>query len=105
MRSGNYREKIKILVPELTINDFGEKVQDYKLLFETRANVNYNSGSRYVVNDEVFNDYTKTFTVRIYHTINEKMLILWDEKRWRITSIDKNKINQELIIQTELFNE
>lgn len=105
MRAGSYNEIISVIVPELTINEFGEKVQDYKFLYKTRASVDYNSGSRYVVNDEEFNNYNRTFIVRIYNTINEKMLIEWDNKKWRILSIDKNKITQELVIQTELFND
>lgn len=105
MKAGNYNEVITFLVPELSKNEFGEKVQEYLPLYTTRAFVAYNTGSRFVVNNEVFNDYTKTFTVRDYLSINEKMLIEYDDKKWIITSIDHLKPTRELVVNTTLYNE
>lgn len=105
MKAGNYNEVITFLVPELSRNEFGEKVQEYSPLYTTRAFVAYDSGSRFVVNSEVFNDYSKTFTVHDYLEINEKMLIEYDNKRWTITSINHLKPTKELVISTTLYNE
>lgn len=105
MRAGLYNELITVYAPELSVNEYGEKVQRYEPLFTCKANVLYNSGSRYVSNDEVLNFYSKTFTVRYYHHFTEKMLIEWQSKKWRIISIDKNRSTQEQIISTELYNE
>lgn len=105
MKAGNYNEVITFLVPELSRNEFGEKVQEYSPLYTTRAFVAYDSGSRFVVNSEVFNDYSRTFTVHDYLEINEKMLIEYDNRRWTITSINHLKPTKELVISTTLYNE
>lgn len=105
MKAGNYNEIITFLVPELSRNEFGEKVQEYVFYCTTRAFVAYDSGSRFVVNSEVFNDYSKTFTVHDYLDINETMLIEYDNKRWIINSIDHIKPTRDLVINTSLYNE
>ena len=105
MKAGNYNEVITILVPELSKNEFGEKVQEYHPLYQTRAFVAYDTGSRFVVNSEIFNQYSKTFTVRDYLDINEKMLIEYDNQRWTITAINHLKPTKELVINTVLYND
>ena len=44
MKAGNYNEVITFLVPELSRNEFGEKVQEYSPLYTTRAFVAYDNG-------------------------------------------------------------
>jgi len=105
MKAGNYNEVITFLVPELSKNEFGEKVQEYTPLYTTRAFVAYDTGSRFIVNSEVFNQYSKTFTVHDYLEINEKMLILYDDKKWIINAINHLKPTKELVISTTLYNE
>lgn len=105
MQAGMYKEKVAVFVPQLSRNEFGEKVQTYEFLFMMWANVEYRSGARVVLNDEVINDYSKTFTARPYYTLNEKMLIEYDNKRWIITSIEKSKERNEMVIQTTLYND
>lgn len=106
MRAGLLNEVIKILSPQYTINEFGEKIQNYIVSYSTRARVEHVSGNRSNENNEIFYSYNKTFTVRSYVPVNEYDLVEYNNKRYRIISID-NRIkayNDKLII-TELIND
>ncbi|MDV3120789.1 phage head closure protein [Segatella copri] len=52
----------------------------------------------------VFN-YTKIFTIRYYHNIDEKDRILWKGKLYRILSVEPDRDKQSIIIRTELIND
>ena len=71
----------------------------------TRARVIHNNGNRPLQNSEVFYSYNKTFQVRIYVNVDEFDLIKYDNKFYRILSLDKNKEEQLITINTELVND
>ena len=105
MRAGVLTEIIGVYKPTVRSNEFGEQIQRYILDNETRAQVMHNSGSRSVTNNEVVFDYTKTFKVRRYVELCENFQIAYQNKRYRILSIeDDRKYNQKTII-AELINE
>lgn len=105
-RAGLLAEIIHILSPRFVVNEFGEKVQTYVETYKTRARVDHNSGNRSLENNEIFYWYQKTFTVRSYVPINEFDLIQYNNKRYRVLSIEDriHDYNEKLII-TELVNE
>ena len=105
-RAGLLKEVINILTPTSTVNEFGEKVQTHSLKYSTRARVDHNGGARGNENNEIFYSYQKTFTVRSYVPVDEFDLVEYNNKRYRIITID-NRIkdyNDKLII-TELIND
>lgn len=105
MRAGLLTERVIFQSPVLLTNEFGEKIQSYEDKFTTRANVVNGKGGRGIENDEIFYSYTKIFTIRIYNNPSERDIILYDEKKYRILTISKNKDKMVYEIETELINE
>lgn len=86
-------------------NDFGEEQGQWVKQFDTKAHISYNSGNRNVSNNEMTYDYSISFQVRQYHKIDEFDRIYFDNKRYRILSIEKNPTGQYQLIRAELINE
>ena len=105
MRAGLLTECIDIYSPSATTNQFGEENNVNVLKAITRARVIHNNGNRTLQNSEVFYSYNKTFQVRIYVNVDEFDLIKYDNKFYRILSLDKNKEEQLITINTELVND
>lgn len=107
MRAGLLNEIIKVEQPVIAQNDYG--ANDYTewetFIERTKAQVTYGSGNRVTENNEIFFTYEVIFTVRYYHKINEDMRIIWQNKKYRILSLQRNKPQQSLTIKTELINE
>jgi head-tail adaptor len=107
MRAGILNELIDIYEPVEEINEYGERLFTWKLKYTTRASVSWDSGSRNIENSEIVNNYTKTFTVRSYVPVTEKDEIHWQEKKYRIISVEHRKelSFNGILIRTELINE
>ena len=105
-RAGLLNEVIQILSPSTTINEFGETVQTYKVTYVTRARVEHNNGTRTNENNEIFYSYQKTFTVRSYVPVNEFDLVEYNNKKYRIITIeDRIKAYNDKLLITELIND
>lgn len=105
MQSGLLNKIIHIYRPTITQNEYGEQVQHYNHHLQTRARVDYVGGSRINSNDEIVFAYTKTFKVWNYVDVNESDYILYNNKKWRIQSIEPIPERNEKVINTELINE
>lgn len=105
MRAGLLTEIIEVLRPTTITNDYGEKKQDFSLYLTTRAVLEHLRGSRNIENSEIVHNYTKVFSVRIYNDIDEKDVIRWNGKEYRILDIEPDKKKQQLTITTELIND
>ena len=107
MRAGILNDVIEIWTPTETINDYGERTLTWTKKYTTRANVSWDSGSRTMENSEIVNNYTKTFTVRSYVPVVEKDEIHWQEKKYRIISVEHRKelSFNGILIRTEMINE
>lgn len=105
MQAGKLNKVIHILTPTVATNEYGEQVQSYKERKETRASVDYAGGSRGISNDEIVYSYNKEFTVRIHVDISETDIIQYNNKKWRILSIEPIPEWHEKRINTELINE
>ena len=84
---------------------YGANGIDWKDAISTRAQVTYNSGNRQNQNNEIIHCYTVTFTIRLYHKVNEQMRIIWNGNKYRILSINRELYKQSITIVTELINE
>lgn len=104
MKAGVLKEIVKFLTPVEIKSDFGSTSIEYKEEFTTRASVKYSTGDREVINNEILNTYNYIFTIRKYHKVNEKMLIQWKDKNYRIRSIDDTD-ESKITITTELVND
>lgn len=105
MNAGLLKECITIEQPTISQNVYGANELEWSTFIETRAFVNYTSGNRMTANNEVIWSYQVNFTIRVYHQVNEKMRIIWNDKKYRILSIEEDKDKQKLTIRTELINE
>jgi head-tail adaptor len=66
MRAGLLTERIDVLKPVVTVNDYGEETTDWQNIYTTKARLVHTGGNRMNVNDEIFYSYTKTFQIRNY---------------------------------------
>ena len=105
MIAGRLNEVIKIYTLQTTINDYGERIEEYVYAYTTRARVEYSSGNRSNENNEVVFNYFKTFNVRSYVPISETSQIEWQGKRYRILTLEKRREWNDIIVQTELIND
>lgn len=108
MQAGLLKDDI-ITIQKLNIikNKFGEVEGEEWIdkLPNIRSQVTYQNGNRVDENNELFFAYQVTFTVRIYHKIDELDRIVWNNKNYRILSIEPDKKIQRQIIRCELINE
>lgn len=105
MDSGRLNEIITIQRPTMTRDKFGANTTVWKDIINTRSDVQFDSGSRNIENNEIVFNYSKIFTIRYYHKVDEKDRIIWNGKKYRILSIEPNKEHQKQTIRTELINE
>lgn len=105
MRAGTLTEMVTILAPKVVINEVGEQSTEYIPRLNTKGKVDYNSGNRTIENNEVVFNYIKTFRLRYYITITESDRLQWNDRQYRILSIEPNRQLQELIITAELIHD
>lgn len=105
MRAGLLTEEITIQTPVSIKDIYGADSIRWDNIINTRAQVSYNSGQRQNQNNEIVHSYTITFTIRYYHNVNERMIIIWKGNKYRILSINRELYKQSITITTELINE
>ena len=105
MRCGLLKDKIDIYRPISNQNEFGEIVQEYKPWYCTRSRVIRNGGSRTLLNNEIFYPYRNIFEVHQYVDVKETDIIHYDNKKYRILSIDLDRSQMKKVIMTELIDE
>lgn len=105
MEAGRLTEIIKFEKPVVVKDEYGSSQVEWQEVFTTKANVIYTSGQKTIDNYEIFHSYVKTFEIRMYHNINEKMRIVYKGNKYDILSIEHDKPYQKIIIITQLVNE
>lgn len=105
MQAGTLNYLIDIYKPCIEKNEFGEQVTVYKKSIHTRARIIYDNGNRTNEDGDMTYIYNLTFEVRRYHNINEYDQIYYNNKKYRILSIEKKKTEQKQIVTCQLINE
>jgi head-tail adaptor len=105
MRAGLLTEPITIYEKIITTNDFGEETEEWVVKYTTRARLVNDGGDRTIINGEIFYSNAKTFQVRTYVPVDEYDEIKWDNKLYRILSIQPDKSRMNKTIRTELIND
>ena len=105
MIAGRLNEVVKIYNMESTVNDYGERIEDYVLSMTTRARVDFNSGNRTNENSEIVYNYQKTFSVRSYVPVTDTSHIEWQSKMYRVLSVEKRREYNDIVVVAELINE
>lgn len=105
MRAGTLKEKITLLKPISVRTATGSEDILYQPDEIIRAKKNFKSGSRVNENGEIIFDYSYSFEVRWFASLNENYHISYNNQEYRILNIEKVDYNQSLIINVELVNE
>lgn len=105
MRAGILKEKLDIYVNKETVTEYGSKHRNWEYLYSIRAAVRNNGGGRRIENNEILYSYSKEFIVRHYVVIDETMRLKYNNKMYRIISIEPNKYYNDKIIITEECND
>lgn len=105
MNSCLLKDPIDIYELNTTKTEYGTIQSSYTLKYHTRSYVRFNSENMTVSEGEVFFPVSRTFIVRAYVPVTETDLIEYDGKRWKITSINKNKYYNNIEILTTLKND
>ena len=105
MQSGLFNKPITIFEPIDSINEYGEQTIDWRIKYDTRANVVYASSARENQNSEEFFAYIVTFGVRSYVPVTERCQIEFRGKRFRIITIEERELQNDKLTRAELINE
>ena len=107
MIAGRLNKIITVQKLNIIKNKFGEVEGEEWIdkLPNIRSQVTYQNGNRVDENNELFFAYQITFTVRIYHDIEELDRLVYNDKKYRILSIEENSEMQLKNIRCELINE
>lgn len=105
MNSCLLKDPIDIYELNTTKTEYGTIQTNYVLKYHTRAYVRFNSENMTVSEGEVFFPVNRTFIVRAYVPVVETDQIEYEGKRWKITSINKNKYYNDIEIITTLVNQ
>lgn len=105
MNSANLKYRINIYRQVKNKTDFGNDRITYEFKCSTRARVNFSSGSRTVVNEQIYYDVDREFIVRHYVDVVDTDIIEFDNYKWRILSIDHDRLYNDIVIRTTKFDE
>ena len=105
MIAGTLTEVITILKHSVVVSEYGDQSDTYTPSQITRASVLYRNGNRTDSNHDVFYTYHRTLVVRRYIDVDEFDRIQWNDKIWRILSIDPDRVKNSKTIEIEIINE
>lgn len=105
MQAGLLTDIIDFFRSETTRDALGGTSEKWERVFCKRACVRFKTGSRREVNSEVLNTSTITITIRYCKDIHEKMRIGYEDRKYRILSINRDRKQQSTIIEAEVINE
>ena len=103
--AGRLKEIIEIWYFDVQTTEYGDTHEEYKFSCNTRAMVDHTGGNLSVENHELWNSYTKNFTVRIHTDVRDTDRIKYNGRWYRIMTIDIDTSRQTKTIVTELINE
>lgn len=105
MIAGRLNETVRIFDPVTTVNAYGERIKEYRQVYETRARVENTSGARVEQNNEIVFSYNYNFTLRSYVPITEASQIEWQDNRYRVLTLQKRREYNDIYVQAEKIND
>ena len=105
MKAADLKYKIQIWRQNVETTDFGRTNISYEYKCSTRARVNYLTGNRTLLNDEIFYSIDREFIVRSYVPVENTDIIKFDGGDYQILSIDKIHEYNDIVIRTTLLQQ
>lgn len=105
MIAGKLNELITIVRSVDVKDSYGATSKVWNVLAITKASVSQNTGTRNVVNNEIFTAYTVEFGIRYYIEVSEFDRIKWNNKLYQVESVIPDRIKNHKTIITTLVNE
>ena len=105
MQAGLLNEIVRFQETRTIRDDMGGFSDDWIDVLSKRAEVKFASGSRKLENGEVYNPFSITCKIRYCKNVHEKMILIHEDRRYKILTINKDRKQQCTIIQAELINE
>ena len=105
MQAGLLKYIIDIQTVIIDKDEYGAETEQWQNVIQTKADVRYLNGSKTLQNNEIINLNQLQFIVRHYLTINEQMRIVHEEKKYRILSINNDRLMMKKTIIAELIND
>lgn len=102
MDSGRLRqEKIDIYKLDKVKNDYGEYKEIETFVCTTRAAELFNNMNRNIFDQRIEYPTVHTLLVRYYVPIDGDYIVKWNNKTWRVISVNPNKYfnNKEVIVE------
>lgn len=100
MDSGQLHDRIDIYELVITKSPYGDTNREWQKKYSTRARVNYSSGTRTMENDEIFFSVDREFIMRHYVPIVDTDIIVWNNEKWRVLTIDHNRQYNNIFVRT-----
>lgn len=105
MQAGLLREIVRFQEVQTKRDELGGFSDKWVDALTKRAEVKFASGSRKLVNGETYNPLAITCKIRYCRDVHEKMILIHEERSYKIISINRDRKQQSTIIQAELINE
>ena len=105
MDSALLRHKLDILTLTTTKTKYGTISTSYEPKYSTHCHVIFDSESQVVSEGEILYPINRTFVVRAYVPVTEKDRLIFEGKKYKILSINKNEYYGNIEIKTTLVNE
>nr|WP_302830099.1 phage head closure protein [uncultured Bacteroides sp.] len=105
MQAGLLRDIVRFQEAQTQRDELGGLSDEWIDVFSKRAEVKFASGSRKMVNGEIFNPLAITCKIRFCRDVHEKMILMYEGRKYKIISINRDRVLQTTVIQAELINE
>lgn len=105
MQAGLLRDIVRFQESKTQRDSMGGLSDEWVDVFTKRAEVKFASGSRKTVNGEVINPLAITCKIRYCKEVHEKMRFICEDRKYKIISINRDRLQQCTVIQAEWINE
>lgn len=100
MRSGELRDKVKILEKRTTRNDYGEEITEYYPLITLAAKVIEKGGRESEKLSQLHAENDVSFIVRYRQNIHAKMRLQWAGREFDIEHVGQQDNTREALVLT-----
>lgn len=105
MNAALLRDPVEIHELVVSKTEYGTVNKSYRYKCRTKAFVQFDSESQVVSEGEIYYPINKTFIVRAYIPVVETDAVKFEDKMWKVISINKNKHFNNIEIKTTLLNQ